>query len=116
MSYRIMKLHEYKDCVFYRAACMCGSEDCDLTLELEYDKELNCIILHMYKTMSWNEGWELGFFKRFWLRLKSAFRIIFKGYIEVDGDLIIENKRQILEFTSALNSGIKMINENLKED
>lgn len=115
MSFRIMELSKYKDCIFYRAACMCGSEDCDLTLELEYDKDLNCLILNMYKKMDWNEGWEVNIFQRFWLRLKAAFRIIFKGYIETEGAMILENEEQIREFTSALDNGIKMINENLEK-
>ncbi len=40
-SYRVMRTHDDFDrSVWYRASFMCGSEDCDLTLELEIDKEL----------------------------------------------------------------------------
>ena len=111
MSYRIMKTSEYKTDLFYRASCMCGSEECDLTLELEYDEELNEIILYIYKNVYWSDGWSNSLFVRFWKRLKASLKIMFTGNLKMDSDFIFDSKEQIKEFTSQLESGITKISE-----
>ena len=81
ISNRVLKQDQYGDAVWYRVACDCGSQDCDLSLELEYDKELGMIFLSMYKDLHWSSHWvsrdEPGWWWRSkWLRLKTAFRIL----------------------------------------
>ena len=48
---KIMKLDEYEDAIFYRAACACTDSRCDLNLELELDEELDMIFLNMYEDL-----------------------------------------------------------------
>lgn len=50
---RIMKMDEYDDHVQYRAACQCGSEDCDMHLFFSIDKDLNNIVLEIFKKLHW---------------------------------------------------------------
>ena len=57
-SYRVMKTHDdFERSVWYRASCMCGSKDCDLTLELEIDKELRMINMNFYKDLYYCSYW-----------------------------------------------------------
>lgn len=117
MSYRIMELSKsFSDDVFYRASCMCGSEDCDMVLEIEHDKELDQIILTLYKNVNWHDGWSNNFFTRFWERLKTSMKIMFTGHFQMTEAFIFENEEQIREFTSTLESGIIKINENREKE
>ena len=116
MSFRIMETDNFEDNIFYRASCMCGSRKCDLILELEYDEDMHDILLNMYKDVYWSDyGFNDNIFKKLWSRIKASFRVLFTGYIKMEEEFIFENERQINEFTSTLNDGIKMINENLKK-
>lgn len=116
MAYRIMEISKsFDDDVFYRASCMCGSEDCDITLELEHDKELDEIILTLYKDVNWSDGWSNNLFVRLWNRIKTSLRVLFIGHIKMSESFIFENEEQIKEFTSTIESGIIRINENRKK-
>lgn len=110
ISNRVMKQDEYGHAVWYRVACDCGSKDCDLSLELEYDKELAMVFLNMYKDLHWSSHWvdrdEPGWWwKSKWLRLKTALRILFIGYIKVEECLIIGGDGHIEAFIGALQEG-----------
>jgi len=110
---KIMKTHEFEDAIFYRASCDCGSPDCDLTLELEKDKELQMIFLNMYKNLSWSSYWGDGdiWYKNLWLRIKCALKVLFTGYIQVEESFIFKDIKQIEHFTNAINEGIEKLNE-----
>ena len=48
ISYKVMKTEEFGDSIFYRIAC-CGSQDHDMTMELEWDKDVKMVFLNFYK-------------------------------------------------------------------
>jgi len=114
ISYRTMKTHEFDDAVFYRVACQCGDQKCDLVLEIEYDKECESINLNMSKLLAasahWGRDWDYFDFIRVWgNKVKLCLKIIFKGYIEVSETTMIQGEEHINGFISALQQGKKFI-------
>ncbi len=105
ISNRVMKQDEGRDTVWYRVACDCGDKDCDLSLELEYDKELDMVFLNMYKKFCWTSKWSGWWWRSKWPRLKAALKILFIGYIEIEGCLIIKGGGHIGTFIEALQEG-----------
>lgn len=120
-SFRVMKLHEFEKSVFYRVACDCGAKDCDLSLIIEYDEELNYISLNMYKNLHasahWNYGWKYFDFIRVWQnKIKMIKDILCKGYIEVQEEFLIKDENHINEFIEALEEGKEYIKKYLEKE
>jgi len=108
---RIMKLHEFEDVIYYRAACSCGDARCDLTLELEKDKKCGMVFLNMDKNLYWSSHWQSdNFFKNRWLRIKAAFKMLFTGYVEIEESFIFRGDEQIDAFIDALKEGRDYLN------
>jgi len=111
---RVMRLEEFDDAIYYRVACQCGNQDCDLMLELDYDKEFGSINLHMYKKLAasadWGNYWEhFDFIRVGWNKIKMCWTIITKGYIEISEDTMISDEEHIDNFIVALQQGKKFI-------
>lgn len=108
---RIMKLYAFDKSIWYRVACMCGSEYCDLTLELE-DSGHGQIHLNMYKQLRASAHWGFtgkwgwfDFLRVFTNKIRMCFVIMFKGSIEVSESLIINDPKHLDEFVEALKDG-----------
>lgn len=99
----VMKVSEFDDSITYRISCDCGSKDCDLTLDLEKDPDLDMVFLNLYKDLAWSSYWQSGdnWFKNIWLRIKCAFRILSTGYIKVEESFVMREE-QIEGFIKAL--------------
>lgn len=107
-SYRTMKTNEFKDAIFYRVACDCGSDEHDLHFEFEKDSEIpEMIFLNFYKKLVWSSYWGDNdkWYKNFWLRIKGATKMIFKGYVEVEESFILRGEDHIDSFIEALEEG-----------
>jgi hypothetical protein len=147
-SFRTMKTLESDDKTWhmYRAACQCGNPKCDLSLELEYDREINDVTLTLYKDLYYCSYWfadcrdsfkwvtkilgkkrgvdvqdwledKYYIAKDIWYRLKGAVRLLFTGRIELEEAFLFENEEQIDAFLNALNEGkIQIHNKLHKED
>lgn len=106
-----MRVAEYSDLVFYRAGCSCGDNRCDMTLELEYDPEINDITLTLYKDLvyaSWfciRSDSTLYWFRDKWRRIKGAVRLLFTGRISLEESFLIKGGEQIDGFITALQEG-----------
>ena len=97
--------------LYYRAACSCGDEGCDLTLELEKDKECSMIFLNMYKNLYWSSHWKSdNFFKNKWIRIKAALKMLFTGYVKIEESFIFKGDEQIDAFLNALKEGREYLN------
>ena len=116
-SFRVMKISEFPDSVFYRAACSCGSSDHTVEIELEKDKEIpEMVFLNFYKDVAWCDYWgNKNIFQRFWLKTKAVCRIIFTGYIHLEESFILQGEEQINEFIDALKEGKKHVQNSTKE-
>lgn len=117
-SNRVMKLDEYDDAVFYRSSCSCGDPRCDVTLELEYNKDTNGIDMVLYKDLiyaSWfnvNSDDKFRWIKEKWLRVKAAIKILFTGKIEQEGAFLFKGIDHLVAFITAIQEGKSKIMEN----
>lgn len=115
ISKSTMKLAEWNNAIMYRVACDCTDQDHDITLDLEFDPEVKMIFLNMYKKLQWSsvQGWNGNFFKEIYCRIKTAIKMLFTGYIEVESDFILREE-QIDSFIEALEEGKRKL-ERVKE-
>jgi hypothetical protein len=113
-----MKIDEFKDSIYYRIACGCGSNDHDTTIEFEYDKDLpGMVFINFHKKLVWSSHYGTGnFITRFWKRITGALKILFLGYIEVEESLILRDKEHIDGFIEALEEGKRYIMESDRLD
>lgn len=99
--------------IFYRSACRCTSQECDITLEMEADKKFNLVSLYLYKTLKASahyagpDGyWDyFDFIRVFINKIKMMWKILTAGYIEVDESFMFEGDNHIDEFLTALETG-----------
>jgi hypothetical protein len=109
ISYRIMKTNEFKDAVFYRIACDCGSPDHDMGLEIEFD-EYPMMTLHIYKDLEASTYWgQPNWFQRQWKKIKFSLRLFFTGYIKVQEELLIQDEEHIDSLIQALQEGKEIL-------
>lgn len=108
-----MTLGEFSDTIFFRAACHCNSEDCDMTLILEKDKEVHDITLSLHKDLHFAAHWndDRKWYKNIWLRIKGALRILFTGHVKLEDYFLFGSKKQIQDFIKALESGMEILDE-----
>lgn len=125
------EIEKIRDCgnarVWYRTTCECMSDDHPLTVELEYDKDFpeltmffkcvtadykaNQIKIEREDFDTWKETY-YGFLNniyRIWWRIKAAWHILFKGYIELEEAFIFRGKNHIQELGEALLKGVEKV-------
>jgi len=108
---RVMKLNEFEGAIYYRASCSCGEPKCDLTIELEKEKDVDMICLNIYKNLYWSSHWQSdNFFKNMWIRIKGALKMLFVGYVKVEESFIFQGDEQINAFLDALKEGRDYLN------
>lgn len=112
--FRVMKTHEFDDSIYYRVACQCGDPQCDLTLEIDYDKKIGTINLFMSKKLMasahWGGYWKYcDFIRVIWKKLGMIWDIATKGYIEVSEETMIQGEEHIDNFIEALQQGKKFM-------
>lgn len=114
-SFRISKVNEWKNSIFYKAECGCGSNDCGLELELESnideeDSLYNSFSLNIFQDTNyydWSNKNE--WYWRAWSRIKTCLRVLFTGRIKVSSEFIFQGEKQVRAFITALEEGSKMI-------
>ena len=113
---KIMKLDEYENAIFYRAACSCTDSRCDLSLELEMDEEINMIFLNIYEDLYYASYWETdNWFIDKWYRIKGALQLLFTGRIKIGDTFIFRGVDQINDFLIALEKGIEQLKINAEK-
>ena len=117
MTYRVMELDKYENAVFYRVACDCTCNDCDLTIELEDDKDFNQIMLNMFKNLVWSSYWgDRNWFQRLHRRISGALKILFIGRIKVEETFIFQGREHIASFLKAMEEGMNKMEKEEKND
>jgi hypothetical protein len=111
---KVLLIEEYKDGTsFWRVPCDCSDPDHDAHLWFEVDED-GIGALHITRQLGYyKNSWysEEPWFKRFprwlermWDRFKAANKILFKGYITMDGELCL-TKEGIDGLQLALKNG-----------
>lgn len=96
---KVMLIDEYKDGTsFWRVPCDCSDPDHDVHLWFEVDddgiaalritRELGFYVNGWYSDAPWYE--RVGHWKdRMWSRIKASMKILFKGYLTMDGEVCL---------------------------
>lgn len=114
---KIMKLNEFEDAIFYRAACGCTDSRCDLALELEIEKDINMIFLNMYKDLYYAPYWKTdNWFINKWYRITGALRLLFVGRIKVEDTFIFQEEEQINDFVNTIKQGMEQLKKNMAKE
>ena len=110
-SVGVSKIKEWKgSSVWYKVNCACG--DCDSMIDLSFDKDFGHIDVEFYKTIMWGDYYQKErFWQRWWLRIKMATQIIFKGYTELEGSFMIEEIQHLDSFITALEEGREKVKQ-----
>jgi len=111
MNYRIMETDRFVDAIFYRASCDCGSKECDVSLELEFDKDFNEIILNMYKDLRWDSRWGDNWLIRLRERIFGSLRILVTGRVRVEAAFIFDGGEHIRSFIDMIESGVAKLEQ-----
>lgn len=128
-SYKVMEVDRYKDEIFYRVACNCGSSECDMTMTLKLDRNTGYISILFEKEMlttcdydiqsvwfdifedSWEEtkenlkNWFKNLLTRFKNKIKHTWTIWAHGYLKSSADLLINDEKHIQSFLEAIEGG-----------
>jgi len=103
--------------VWYNIMCDCTDDSHDTSMEFEYDKSANMLFLNFYKTISYSKQFGYMFedntlldsiknkIEVIWRRLKDATKLLFTGYIEMNGDFVLKDKQHIQDFIDAMVEG-----------
>ena len=111
ISKSVMKLMEDDNSVTFRVACACKDNKCDLTIDLEVEKDCPISYLNFYKTLSIASYWNTkNWFKEKWLRIKYALGMLFTGRIEVEESFVMSSDN-IDGFIEALGEVKKKMEE-----
>lgn len=115
---KVCFLNNFKNSIFYSVKCDCTSDDCNITLELEYDKDFKNIILHLYDTLNYpyfiSES-SISFIRKFEEikeRIIDSMKLLFTGKLEVSGELLLRDESHINSFIAALEEGKKYLKDN----
>ncbi len=113
-----MKTDEFKNSIFYRAACSCGSHEHDVSIEFEIDEDIpTMLILNFHKKIAWCSHWgNVKWYDSIWKRIKSSVTMLFTGYIELEESFIIQGEDDIDSFIVALVEGKSYIKKKMWKD
>jgi len=128
-SFGIMKTYDDKEeMLSYEVACSCGSPDCRAVIDYTIDEDGFFISMCFNKKLIWdyNSGinpWDKSsFFRKYILRpakifsarLKAALRLMFIGYIDVTGDIILREDQHIEGVIKGLTAAHEIMKERLE--
>lgn len=92
--------------MWYKVGCDCGGDDCGTEIEFEIDKDFSYINVNFYKKVIWADHWGYDrFYERWWARIKASFKILFTGYIDMEGNFMIQDIDHLDAFIEALEEG-----------
>ena len=106
ISYKVMKVEDFRDSCFYRLACDCGTCSHDLEVEVELDKDgILWVFLSGNHTVAdwWHHP---GWFRQMWKRIKLTFRLLFTGWFESNGEFLVLQEKHLDSIISFLQ-GVK---------
>ena len=108
ISYRAMKVVDVKGSVFYTIVCDCLSPEHNMEIEFEFNDGI--IELFLYKTLYWKDYYRnFSWYCKYWKRISAAFRLLFGGYVEMQGDFLLQKEEHIDSFIDALKEGKKKV-------
>ena len=110
-----MKISEHKNSKTYRIMCDCTDKDCDLVLDFEMDHD-GLIFLNLYQKLIWGTYYHnTTWYERLWTRITKACLILFRGVIEVEGSLVIQDLEHMENFQKVIDEGVEFLKHQQEE-
>lgn len=116
-SNKISKIMDLETTVYYQATCGCGNSECGLTIELEYDPEMNDVSLTMYQTLTYCTWFgimtfdKLYWFKDMYRRIGGALKLLFTGRIRLEESFLLRDTEQMDAFITAIQEGREKVKD-----
>jgi len=103
--------------VFYRTECQCMSQDHQITLEIEYDKVVNKVNMHLYFNTGYFEPYFygdsygiltkiIGKLKNYIGRIKASIKLLFTGHLVREDCFTFIDENHIKQFVEAVQEGV----------
>lgn len=107
MQREISKNVMRKNYDLWTVACDCGSNDCEPMISLEVDHEDGSMSVVFYKKMwtkhsGWHDNRIVAAIADYYVRMKVALKVLFMGYYEIEGDMILRDEDHINAMIQAL--------------
>jgi len=98
----------FPDSLFYTIQCDCGSDNCTTHMIVEANKDFKLVTVAFFKEI--RVGYVdnhcmfrvSNFIKSMMFRIEYAFKILFTGKIQMDGEFLISDQKQIDDLVTAL--------------
>ena len=102
---KVCKLSEGKNSIDYAVHCDCGSTDHTCTICFEANKDFGYSVQFFYDLCYVGAFYDSNKLFKLWRRIKDALRLVFIGYIELQGDFVIREPEHFDNFIEALKEG-----------
>ncbi len=106
MPSQIEEIAEYNNGTkVWKTTCKCTGDD--ITFTVESDDDYSEVYLNVCMDVGdsyriWEEDRPFRWIKCIWSRFKVAFKVIVKGYVEMNGSFIFRGENHIDEFTETI--------------
>ena len=107
----ICKTGVFRDTVFLKAHCHCGSDDCAQTLIVEADRIMDSVTLEICST-AYSEYTSNGWWSTQLVKLKWIFSILVKGRVEVENCFIFRDTDAVDDYITALQEAREFLKVN----
>jgi len=98
------------DHIFKRTICDCTSNECDVDTTISIDDGITTLAFYMDMKANDYDDWERSWIQRLRWRLKSATRLLFKGRLEMNHEIVF-NEKSLIEFRKSLEESIAVLEE-----
>jgi hypothetical protein len=100
--------------VHCRVACDCGGSDCDVHLDIEYDRELNMVFLEFWKDVYFfdiirDSEATIDKIKNILYRIRKAIRLVFTGYLKMNEDFVLQEEEHIDNFIQIMQDAKEFV-------
>lgn len=116
----MMVLEDNDKLIRWRIPCYCYDQRHDWSFEVEFDKELNDIVMYAYgygytRSSYFHYNWFIDTWRDFSNRIKIVLQVLFFGYAEYSMDLGFTGKEEIRGHIDILEAALQKLDESNRE-
>lgn len=98
---------DYNDFVSFNTSCKCHSSDHRLSVIVE--KEYDTIEMSIFFKVSSYDRYDASFWNKIVNRFKRAFRILFTGDADLEGEFIFRSREHCQDFVNTMQEAINQV-------
>jgi len=115
ISRGISELGKHENTVWYTHTCSCGCGE-HLLLEVTSSEDVEMVAIDIYATVtSFNLNCKsnvlLQFFSDMWWRIKTTWKVLIRGEINLQTDICINSKQGVTDYIEALIEASKVFKD-----